>query len=68
MIKWARKISCEPAILMQNCSIATSGSDLLSTLQNKTIVEFEQPIGDVDTEIRVDPDQVGIEGRMVDFR
>ena len=53
---------------MQNCSIATSGSDLLSTLQNKTIVEFEQPIGDVDTEIRVDPDQVGIEGRMVDFR
>jgi hypothetical protein len=31
-------------------------------------MDFEQPIGDVDAVIRrVDPDQVSIESRMVDF-
>ena len=30
-------------------------------------MNFEQPVRDMDAEIRVDPDQVGIEGRMVDF-
>jgi hypothetical protein len=29
---------------------------------------FEQPVGDVDSEIRVDPDQVSIEGRMMELR
>ncbi len=31
-------------------------------------MDFEQPIGDMDSEIGVDPDQVGIERRMMDFR
>jgi hypothetical protein len=31
-------------------------------------MDFEQPVGDMDAEIRVDPDQVGIEGRVVDLR
>jgi hypothetical protein len=32
------------------------------------IVDFEQPVRDVDGEIGVDPDQIGIECRMMDFR
>ena len=35
--------------------------------EKRAIVDFEQPVGDVDAEIGVDPDQIGIEGRMVDF-
>jgi hypothetical protein len=35
--------------------------------QERAIVNFEQPIRDVNSEIGVDPDQVGVEGRMVDF-
>jgi hypothetical protein len=31
-------------------------------------MDFEQPIRHVDAEVRIDPDQVGIEGRMVDLR
>ena len=31
-------------------------------------MDFEQPIGDVNSVIGVDADQVGIEGSMVDFR
>jgi hypothetical protein len=31
-------------------------------------MDFEQPVRDVDAEIGVDPDQIGIEGRMMDFR
>jgi hypothetical protein len=31
-----------------------------------TIVDFEQPVRDVDAEIRVDPHQVGIERGMMD--
>ena len=30
-------------------------------------MDFEQPVGNVDSEIRVDPDQVGIERRVMDF-
>jgi hypothetical protein len=30
-------------------------------------MDFEQPVRDVDAVIRVDPDQVGVERRMVDF-
>jgi hypothetical protein len=31
-------------------------------------MDFEQPVRDVDAEIGVDPDQIGIEGRMVYLR
>jgi len=31
-------------------------------------MDFEQPVGDMDAEIRVDSDQVGIEGRMMELR
>jgi len=31
-------------------------------------VDFEQPVGDMNAEIRVYPDQMGIEGRMTDLR
>jgi len=30
-------------------------------------VNFEQPVRDVDTEIRVDADQIGIEGGVANF-
>ena len=30
-------------------------------------VDFEQPVGDVDSVIGVDADQMGVEGRMLDF-
>jgi hypothetical protein len=33
----------------------------------RAIMNFEQPIGDVNSVIRVDADQVGVEGHMVDF-
>ena len=33
----------------------------------RAIMDFEQPIGDVNSVIRVDADQVGVEGRVVDF-
>jgi hypothetical protein len=36
--------------------------------EKRAIVDFEQPIRDMDAEIRVDADQVSIEGRMVDLR
>ena len=31
-------------------------------------MDFKQPIGDMDAEIGVDADQVGVEGRMVELR
>ena len=30
-------------------------------------MDFEQPVGDVNSVIRVDADQVGVEGGMMDF-
>ena len=30
-------------------------------------MNLEKPTGDMDAEIRVDPDQIGVEGGMVDF-
>jgi hypothetical protein len=35
--------------------------------EKRGIMGFEQPIRDVDAEIGVDADQIGTEGRMVDF-
>jgi len=34
----------------------------------RAVRAFEQPLGEVDTEIRVDADQIGIEGGVVNFR
>ena len=31
-------------------------------------MDFEQPIGDVNLVIGVDPDQMGVKGRMMDLR
>jgi hypothetical protein len=36
--------------------------------EERPIMNFEQAVGDMDSEIRVDPDQVGVEGGMVDLR
>jgi hypothetical protein len=36
--------------------------------EKRTIMDFEQPIGHVNSVIGVDLDQVSIEGRMVDLR
>jgi hypothetical protein len=35
--------------------------------EKRTIMGFEQPVRDMDAVIWVDPNQVGIEGRMMDF-
>jgi hypothetical protein len=31
-------------------------------------MDFKQPVRDMDSEIGVDPDQMGVEGRMMDLR
>jgi hypothetical protein len=36
--------------------------------EKRAIMDFEQPIGDVNSVIGVDADQVGVEGRMMDLR
>jgi hypothetical protein len=36
--------------------------------EKRTVVDFEQPVGDVNSVIRVDADQMGVKGGMVDFR
>ncbi len=40
---------------------------LQTEFEKRAIMDFEQPVGNMDAEIRVDPDQVSIESRMVDF-
>ena len=35
--------------------------------EKRAIMDFEQPIGYVNSVIRVDADQVGVEGHVVDF-
>ena len=35
--------------------------------EKRAIMDFEQPVRDMDAEIGVDPDQVGVEGRMMDL-
>jgi hypothetical protein len=45
-----------------------SGDSLQPEFEERAIVDFEQPIRDVDAVIGVDPDQVGVEGRMMDLR
>ena len=31
-------------------------------------MEFEQPVGEVDAEIGIDPDQIGVESSVMNFR
>jgi hypothetical protein len=40
---------------------------LKAEFEKRAVMDFEQPVRDVDAEIRVDPDQVGVEGRMMEF-
>jgi hypothetical protein len=44
------------------------GMSVEAEFEKRPIMDFEQPVGDVDSEIRVDPDQVSIEGRMMELR
>jgi hypothetical protein len=43
------------------------GNPLQPESEEWPVMNFEQPARDMDAEIRVDPDQVGIEGRMMNF-
>jgi hypothetical protein len=45
---------------------ACSGFQAL--LQERSVVQFQQPIGDMHSAVRIDADQVVVERRMVDFR
>ncbi len=40
---------------------------LQTKFEKRTVMDFEQPVGDVNSLIGVDPDQVSIEGGMVDL-
>ncbi len=40
---------------------------LEAEFEERAIMDFEQPVRHMDAEIWIDPDQVSIEGRMVDF-
>jgi hypothetical protein len=41
-----------------------SGDSLQTEFEKRAIMDFEQPVRDMDAEIGVNPDQVGIECRM----
>ena len=40
---------------------------LEAEFEERAIMDFQEPIRDVSSVIGVDPDQMGVEGRMVDF-
>jgi hypothetical protein len=44
------------------------GNPLQPEFEKRTVADFEQPVGNMDAEIGVDPDQVGVESSVVDFR
>jgi hypothetical protein len=44
-----------------------SGNSLQPKFQKRAVMDFEQPVGDVNSVIRVDADQVN-EGRMMELR
>jgi hypothetical protein len=44
------------------------GDPLQPEFEKQAIVDSEQSLGDVDAEIRVDPDQLGVKGRMMKLR
>ena len=45
-----------------------SGDPLQPKFEERTIMDFEQPMGDMEAVIGVDADEVGVEGDMVDLR
>jgi hypothetical protein len=45
-----------------------SGDPLEAEFEKRAIMDFKQPIRDVNSVIGVDADQVGIEGRMMELR
>jgi hypothetical protein len=45
-----------------------SGDPLEAEFEKRAIMDFEQPIRDVNSEIGVDVDQVGVEGRVMELR
>jgi hypothetical protein len=68
LLKPERQPALVRAILSSPWQLDQSARHCLEPLsKERTIMEFEQPVGDVDTEIRVDPDQLGVEGGMVDL-
>jgi hypothetical protein len=46
----------------------SAGSGFQALLQERSVVQFQQPIGDMHSAVRIDADQVVVERRMVDFR
>ena len=45
-----------------------ANASLEAEFEERAIMNLEQPARDVDAEIRIDPDQLGVEGCMMDFR
>jgi hypothetical protein len=45
-----------------------SGDPLKAEFEKRAVMNFEQRVRDVNSEIGVDPDQVGIEGGMMELR
>ena len=45
-----------------------SGDPLQPEFEKRAIVDFEQPVRDMDAEIGIDADQVGVEGRVMELR
>ena len=44
------------------------GDSFQPEFEKRAIMDFEQPVRDVNSVIRVDADQVGLKGRMMDLR
>jgi hypothetical protein len=45
-----------------------SGDPLKAEFKKRAVMYFQEPIRHMDAEIGVDPDQVGIEGRVMELR
>ena len=45
-----------------------SDDSLEAEFEEWAVMDFEQPVRDMDAEIRVDPDQLGVKGRVMELR
>jgi hypothetical protein len=43
------------------------GDPLEADFEERPVMNFEQPVGDVNAEIRVDPDELSVKGCMVEL-
>jgi hypothetical protein len=43
------------------------GDPFQAEFEKRAVMDFKQAVGDVDAEIRVDPDQLSVKGRMVEL-